>query len=65
VAPVMPTANHRRFSKTELKVQGIARRRADDQLLRVPWGRFRSAYEEYPRWHALALWVQGGRRNAR
>jgi hypothetical protein len=51
--------NEPRFSRTELKVQSIARRRAIDQLLRVPWTKFRRAYEEYPRWHALALWVQG------
>ncbi len=44
------------FSSVELKVQGIARRNANHQLLRVPWGRFRRAYDEYPRWHALALW---------
>jgi len=55
----MPQTNHPRFSRTELKVRGIARQRANDQLLRAPWGRFRRAYEEYPRWHALALWTQG------
>ena len=48
----------RNFSKSELKVQAIARRRANAQLMRVPWLRFRKAYEEYPRWQALALWVQ-------
>ena len=47
-----------KFSKSELKVQAIARRRANAQLLRVPWARFQKAYEEYPRWQALALWVQ-------
>lgn len=25
--------------------------------MRVPWQRFRKAYEEYPRWQALALWA--------
>lgn len=45
-----------RFSSVELGVQVIASRKAADQLLRVPWGRFRRAYEEYPRWQALALW---------
>jgi hypothetical protein len=45
-----------RFSRVELRVQGIARRQANSQLLRVPWSRFRRAYEEYPRWQALALW---------
>jgi len=47
-----------RFSKNELKVRAIAKRRANAQLLRVPWSRFRKAYEQYPRWQALALWVQ-------
>jgi hypothetical protein len=45
-----------RFSSIELKVEGMARRKANRQLLRVPWGRFRRAYDEYPRWQALALW---------
>jgi len=45
------------YSPTELKVQAIARRRAEIQLMRVPWPRFRKAYEEYPRWHALILWT--------
>ncbi len=47
-----------RFSSVELKVQAIARRQANNQLLRVPWSRFRRAYEEYPRWQALALWSE-------
>jgi hypothetical protein len=47
-----------RFSISELKVRAIARRRANAQLVRVPWSRFRKAYEEYPRWQALALWTQ-------
>ena len=58
----MPAANHgakkQRFSKAELKVQAMARRRANSQLMRVPWTRFCRAYEEYPRWQALVLWVQ-------
>ena len=45
-----------RFSRVELKVQALASRRANSQLLRVPWRRFRRAYEEYPSWQALALW---------
>lgn len=45
-----------RFSSVELRVQAIANREATKQLLRVPWGRFRRAYDEYPRWQALALW---------
>lgn len=48
-----------KFSKTEMRVRAVATRRANDQLLRVPWTKFRRAYEEYPRWHALALWTQG------
>jgi hypothetical protein len=48
----------RKFSKSELKVRAIARRRANAQLMRVPWSRFQKAYEEYPRWQALALWIQ-------
>ena len=48
--------NSPRFSRIELKVQGTARRKANHQLLCVPWGRFRRAYDEYPRWQALALW---------
>lgn len=55
----MSTTNQPRFSRTELKVRGIARQRANAQLLCVPWNKFRRAYEEYPRWHALALWTQG------
>lgn len=57
-----------RFSSVELRVQAIASREAINQLLQVPWGRFRKAYEEYPRWQALALWAEavieaeGGRR---
>jgi hypothetical protein len=47
-----------KFSKSELKVRAIARRRANAQLMRVPWSRFRKAYEKYPRWQALALWIQ-------
>jgi hypothetical protein len=51
--------NEARFSKAELRVRAIASHRANEQLLRVSWTKFRRAYEEYPRWHALALWVQG------
>lgn len=55
----MQLENKSKFSKTELRVQAVARRRATDQLLRVPWAKFKRAYDEYPRWHALALWTQG------
>jgi hypothetical protein len=47
-----------RFSRVELSVQTRASREATGQLLRVPWNRFRRAYEEYPRWQALALWAE-------
>jgi hypothetical protein len=47
-----------RFSAAELKVQALARRRANFQLLRVSWPRFRRAYEEYPQWQSLALWTR-------
>lgn len=47
-----------RFSTVEEKVQEVASRQANHELLRVPWGRFRSAYEQYPRWQALALWSE-------
>lgn len=56
--PATHLANQPRFSGTELKVQAIARRNANSQLVRVPWSKFRKAYEEYPRWHALILWTQ-------
>jgi hypothetical protein len=46
------------FSAVELRIGAIAHRRANEQLLGVPWPRFQKAYEEYPRWQALALWVQ-------
>lgn len=55
----MQLQNRSKFSKTELRVQAVARRRASDQLFRVPWTKFQRAYEEYPRWHALTLWTQG------
>ncbi len=48
-----------KFSKAELRVQAIARRRANNQLMRVPWADFDKAYQEYLCWHALALWVRG------
>lgn len=45
-------------TKLERRVQGAARQRATKQLMRIPWKRFQKAYEEYPRWEALALWVR-------
>src|SRR4029077_5643378 len=45
-----------RFSIAELKVGAIASRRANEKLLLIQWRRFRRAYEEYPRWQAVALW---------
>jgi hypothetical protein len=57
-APLPYAMSDTKFSNSELKVQAIARRRANAQLMRVPWARFRKAYEKYPRWQALALWIQ-------
>src|SRR6267142_2562960 len=45
-------------TKLDRRVQGIARRRATKQLMRVPWDRFQKAYVKYLRWEALALWVR-------
>lgn len=56
-APLPYAMSDTKFSNSELKVQAIARRRANAQLMRVPWSRFRKAYEKYPRWQALALWI--------
>lgn len=56
--PLAHAMSDGKFSKSELKVRAIARRRANAQLMRVPWSRFRKAYEKYPRWQALALWIQ-------
>ena len=36
----------------------IAEARAFAQLMRVPWSKFGKAYEEYPRWHGLTLWIR-------
>jgi hypothetical protein len=48
--------NTPRLSSVEVRVQASASREAANQLLRVSWRTFRRAYEEYPRWQALALW---------
>lgn len=58
VPKVMHAVSEPRFSATELRVQAIARQRANAQLMRVPRSRFRKAYDKYPRWQALALWIQ-------
>lgn len=52
--------NKQKSSRTGLRVEAIYRRprRAINQLMRVPWPRFRKAYEKYPQWRALVLWVQ-------
>ena len=47
-----------RFSGAETRVRSIACRKASKQLLRLPWSKFRNAYETYPLWHALALWSE-------
>lgn len=36
----------------------MASRRARRQLMRVPWNRFRKAYESYIRWQAFSFWVR-------
>ncbi len=46
------------FSKFERRVGHIASRRARRQLMQVPWGRFRKAYEEYIHWQAVTLWAR-------
>lgn len=47
-----------RLSGAESRLQAIASRNASKQLFRLPWSRFRIAYETYPRWQALALWAE-------
>ncbi|HEV2616631.1 MAG TPA: hypothetical protein VGU63_08500 [Candidatus Acidoferrales bacterium] len=54
----MHATNEPRFSNAERKVQAVARRRANRELMRVHWLKFRGAYEEYPEWRALVLWVE-------
>lgn len=46
------------FSNAELQVGALASRRAGAELLRIPWPRFRRAYEEYPHWQSLVLWTR-------
>lgn len=45
-------------AKLERCVERTARRRATNQLLRVPWDRFRRAHARYPRWLGFTLWTQ-------
>jgi hypothetical protein len=47
-----------KFPNPERRVGHSANRRAHRQLLRVPWDRFRKAYEEYTRWQAFVLWAR-------
>ena len=47
-----------KFTNLEDRVLDIAARRAGRELMRVPWGRFCKAYEDYIRWQAFALWVR-------
>lgn len=47
-----------KFAKLERKVRDIAARQARRELMRVPWGRFHEAYEDYVRWQAFVLWVR-------
>jgi len=53
----IPAANQS-FSTLERKVQASASRRAKKQLIQVPWSRFRPAYEAYPEWQGLSLWIR-------
>ena len=52
------TTQRGRFSKVELRAQALASRQAKKQLLQIPWNRFRKAYEEYPQWLGLSLWIR-------
>jgi len=47
-----------RPSKTERRLQEIARRRANRQLQRVSSERFSQARKEYLAWEAFSLWVR-------
>jgi hypothetical protein len=58
VPPATPADNAAKFSRRERSIQTFARRRANRQLMQVPWTRFRRAYDRYPRWQALLLWTQ-------
>lgn len=58
VGPEKHTRRQRRRTNLERSIEGMARRRATKQLLRVPWDRFRKAYAAYPRWLAFTLWAQ-------
>lgn len=51
--------NKPKSSRARLRVEAIDRRprRANNELMRVPWSRFRKAYKKYPLWRALVLWV--------
>jgi hypothetical protein len=51
-------AEQGRFSRVELRGHALASRQAKKQLLQVPWNRFRKAYEEYPQWLGLSLWIR-------
>lgn len=46
-----------RPGKAERRVQGLARRRATRQLLRVPLDRFSRVQQEYLEWESFSLWV--------
>jgi hypothetical protein len=58
VPPPTIADNAAKFSRRERSIQTIARRRANRQLMHVPWMRFHRAYDQYPRWQALLLWTQ-------
>jgi hypothetical protein len=51
-------AVRRPFSNIERNVHASASRRAKKQLMEIPWNRFRPAYEAYPEWQGLSLWIR-------
>jgi hypothetical protein len=49
---------NRKTTNLVTKVEDMARRRAFNALMRVPWNRFHEAYREYLSWEAFAFWVR-------
>ncbi len=48
----------RPFGPGERRAQKLASRRARKELLKIPWLRFREAYNAYPQWLALSFWLR-------
>lgn len=57
-SPLNARTKTTRLFGAEARLQNIASRNASKQLLRLPWSKFRNAYETYPRWQALTLWSE-------